>query len=309
MLNYYRAMNNMRRKDIINLVLISVLAVFLIFTGVLLVNNLKINKNTLSPIKKGSINNSGKLGKVGMRFRKDLIKEAAKKQEEINAKRESSVPKNGQDLQQNGEYMPWREKMENGQKKVYLTFDDGPSTNTEAILKILNQYNVKATFFVLGPNAQKYPELLKEEANNGEAIGNHTYSHQINYKETPQDFINDIGKCDGIIKSIVGSDNYIKLIRFPGGSWDSKGRHDKAPFRDAAYKAGYRYVDWNDGTDDAEGYNPQVPVLLNNLKSHTNLNVEVVLMHDAPAKTNTVAALPQVIQYFKSLGYTFDTLK
>lgn len=194
-----------------------------------------------------------------------------------------------------------------GKKVAYLTFDDGPSVNnTPKILEILKTNNIKATFFVIGQSAEQNSELLKREASEGHIIGNHTYSHNMKYVYSdPKNFISDLDKGNNTIKSIIGNDYNLKLIRFPGGSFGPK----LAPYREAATKAGYHYVDWNDLTGDAEHNNVPVDSLISELKKYTTQDHVVILMHDAPAKTTTVQALPQVIEYLKSKGYTFETLK
>ena len=218
---------------------------------------------------------------------------------EIN-KRERIIPNN----QFGGQYTPWTVKRSDGTKIAYLTFDDGPSVNTEKILKILNQNNIKASFFLIGKNAEQHRSLVRKEFADGEMVGNHTYSHQLNYKEGPEIFINDINKCEKVLKFILGPSYNLKLVRFPGGSFGPK----LAPFRNAVANAGYRFIDWNDEIGDADGYNLPVKTLLSNLKKYTFQKTVVILMHDAGAKTTTVKALPQVIKYLKSKGYTFDTL-
>lgn len=195
-----------------------------------------------------------------------------------------------------------------GHKIAYLTFDDGPSVETTpGILKILDQYNIKATFFIVGNMAIINPDLVEKEAKDGQAIGNHTYSH--NYKHiysNTNTFISDVNKCDATLKLIIGNSYNSKLIRFPGGSFGAK----NSPFRMAIKNAGYHYVDWNDLTGDAEGHNITVKKLLDNIKNYTKGKEHVVvLMHDAADKATTVEALPQVIEYLKSQGYSFKTLK
>lgn len=194
-----------------------------------------------------------------------------------------------------------------GKKVAYLTFDDGPSVNnTPKILDILKSNNIKATFFVIGQCAEQNSELLKREKAEGHTIGNHTYSHNMKYVySSPDNFINDLDKGDKVIKSIIGDDYSLKLIRFPGGSFGNR----LASYREAATKAGYHYVDWNDLTGDAEHNLVPVNNLLNELKKYTTQDHVVILMHDAPAKTTTVQALPQVIEFLKSKGYTFEALK
>lgn len=195
-----------------------------------------------------------------------------------------------------------------GHKIAYLTFDDGPSASTTPeILKILDKYNVKATFFIIGDMAIKNPNLVKMEANDGQSIGNHTYSH--NYKliySNTNAFISDVNKCNIVLKSILGNNFNSTLVRFPGGSFGIKLK----PFREAIKSDGYHYIDWNDITGDADGQNIPVDKLLNNLKKYTTGKEHVViLMHDASDKKTTVQALPQAIEYLKSQGYSFSTLK
>lgn len=205
-----------------------------------------------------------------------------------------------------GEYKPWMIKRNDGKKIAYLTFDDGPSiNNTPKVLDILKQNNINATFFLIGKNAEANKDLVKREIEEGNVVGNHTYSHQLNYKEGPENFVQDLDKCDQVIKSILGDNYNLKLVRFPGGSFGPR----LAPFRDAATKAGYHYVNWNDLTGDAEHNNVPVDSLLSEVKKYTNGDTVVILMHDAAAKTTTVQALPQVIEYLKLKGYSFDTLK
>ncbi|NMM62931.1 polysaccharide deacetylase [Clostridium sp. P21] len=224
-------------------------------------------------------------------------KESENKTKNQVSKEEKSVPA--------GAYKPWSAKRTDGKKVAYLTFDDGPSPNTTKILEILNKNNIKATFFLIGQNAERNPELVKKEIAAGNVVGNHTYSHQLNYKEGPQKFVEDLDRGNAAIKSVIGDKYDSKLIRFPGGSFGNR----LAPFRDAVTKAGYHYVDWNDETGDAEHSNVPVEALLSNLKKYTNSDTVVILMHDAGAKVTSVQALPQVIDYLKSKGYTFDTLK
>nr|WP_242663034.1 polysaccharide deacetylase family protein [Clostridium acetobutylicum] len=204
-----------------------------------------------------------------------------------------------------GDFQPWLIKRTDNKKVAYLTFDDGPSNNTKKILSILDANQIKATFFLIGQNAERYPDLVKDEANDGHSIGNHTYSHMISYRETPQQFLDDINHCDSVLKSILGDRYTPKLIRFPGGSFGNRLK----PFKDAVTSAGFRFVDWNDMNGDAEHPYVSTQQLIQNIKRYTgNQQTVVILMHDAPAKTTTVEALPTIIDYLKSLGYSFDKI-
>lgn len=189
-------------------------------------------------------------------------------------------------------------------KVAYLTFDDGPSTAvTPKILDILKQENVQATFFVIGSMCEENPELLKREKAEGHSVGNHTYSHEYNIVySSPENFIKDIKKSEDIITKIIGSHD-TSLIRFPGGSF---GRHS---YKDAVSKAGYRYIDWNCLTGDAEVSRASVDrLLLRFNETIGNQDKLIILMHDAPYKTTTPEALPQIIKILKDKGYTFKGL-
>lgn len=225
-----------------------------------------------------------------------------KNYEDTMNKRESVI--NEENKNEPGTFDPYKS---DGKKVAYLTFDDGPSpNNTPKILDILKMNNIKATFFLIGQCAEQNSELVRREVSEGHTVGNHTYSHNMRYiYSNPATFVSDLDKGDRTIKSIIGDDYNLKLIRFPGGSFGTR----LQPFREAAKKAGYHYVDWNDLTGDAEHNNVPVDNLLNELKKYTTQEHVVILMHDAPAKVTTVQALPQVIEYLKSKGYAFGTLK
>jgi peptidoglycan-N-acetylglucosamine deacetylase len=195
-----------------------------------------------------------------------------------------------------------------GKKIAYLTFDDGPSSsNTPKILDILKKNNIKATFFVIGNLAEENKALIVREHADGNAIGNHTYSHVYNrIYASPTAFFNEIKKGENVIKSILGDSYKSKLIRFPGGSFGLKLK----PFRDEILKDGYHFVDWNALDGDAEGTNISPAKLFLRFKETVGTQPHVVvLMHDAYAKNTTVEILPQIIQYLKAQGYTFSTLK
>lgn len=234
----------------------------------------------------------------------DLKGTEKKTSDEVMNKRESVVSNDNKNNSSSGGFDPYQA---DGKKVAYLTFDDGPSTNnTPKILDILKKYDVKATFFVIGQCAEQNSDLIKREVSEGHVIGNHTYSHNMKHiYSDPAVFVSDLDKGDKVLKSIIGNDYNLKLVRFPGGSFGPKLAH----FREAAKKSGYHYIDWNDLTGDAEHNSVPVNSLLDELKRYTVHDHVVILMHDAPAKNTTVEALPQVIEYLKSQGYSFETLK
>lgn len=213
----------------------------------------------------------------------------------------------------------WNYLREDGKKIAYLTFDDGPSTEvTGQILETLKENNVKATFFILGSNVEKsdkQKELLKEMVMEGHAIGNHGYCHDYSvlYPGRVADttaFMNDMKKSEDVMKSVLGDDFSTKVIRFPGGhmSWNTKSLD---PILE---QEGYSYIDWNTLNGDAESNGRTTEQLISRLQGSVsdlagNDDVLVILMHDTNAKEATAQSLQETINYLKSLGYEFRTLK
>lgn len=187
-----------------------------------------------------------------------------------------------------------------GQNVAYLTFDDGPSPNTPEILDILKKDNIKATFFIIGKNAEIYPKFLIREKNEGHVIAMHSYSHQpaIIYKN-PEAYLKDLQECSDAMSSVLKPDDYDKwLIRFPEGSFAVK---NKPRFREAIAAAGYYYVDWNAYDGDADHFQMATPqYLMNELaKSVGNQHHVVILMHDAATKKIYSRYITTIYRLFK----------
>ncbi|BDR66351.1 polysaccharide deacetylase [Clostridium tetani] len=196
-------------------------------------------------------------------------------------------------------------KNEDKKKIAFLTFDDGPSEYTPQILDILKKYNIKSTFFVLGTSVDSYSQYLKREVEEGHAIGNHTYNHNIKYfgNYTPQSFVQDVKKCDDSIRRVLGQDFKTNLVRFPGGSFNHKS------YENELLKAGFKHIDWNIENGDARRLNVPKEELLNNVKRDmANHNHLVILMHDSATKKTTVESLPELIEHLKSQGFEFGII-
>lgn len=210
----------------------------------------------------------------------------------------------------------WNFNREDDKKIAYLTFDDGPSKHsTEEILDILKENDIKATFFTLGSsidNNDKAKKILKRIAKEGHAIGSHGYSHNysILYPNRNVDLkavISDFKKNDDILKDMLGKDFSTRLIRLPGGhsSWNGTGALDEV-----LKEKGIWQVDWNALNGDAEGKDFPKEVLLNKLKETVGeQDVVIILMHDTDYKKGTVEYLQSAIDYLKSEGFEFRTLK
>ncbi|MDQ6422574.1 polysaccharide deacetylase family protein [Paenibacillus sp. LHD-117] len=188
-------------------------------------------------------------------------------------------------------------------KVVYLTFDDGPSQHTPAVLDILKKAGVHATFFLLGEQVERHPDIVRRIANEGHAIGNHTYNHV--YKELYGSFKNFAGqimKTDDAIHNAVGIRT--TLVRAPGGTYAN---FDKGYF-DAMRAAGYRVHDWNVDSGDSKRLGVPASEIIANVRGSKLADTLNVLMHDSGGHEETVKALPAIIDYYKKLGYSFKTL-
>jgi len=197
------------------------------------------------------------------------------------------------------------------EKIAYLTFDDGPtSTVTPKILDILKDYQIKATFFLLGSNAEKHPELVKRIYNEGHTIGNHSYSHNNAKLYASKDaFLEEIQKTDKIIGNILGIENYSShIFRFPNGSTAKAYLQEKQKATEWLDEIGYDYIDWNALNKDSERkYSNQV--LIENLKqSAKGKGTLVVLMHDTGDVNKTYDILADSINFLLTEGYTFRPL-
>ena len=193
-------------------------------------------------------------------------------------------------------------------KRVFLTFDDGPSNNTHEILDILKQYNIKATFFVLGSQVQVFPETTNRIYNEGHYIANHGYSHKYSsIYQSPEQVLNEYNQCNEVVAKTINVPEYNShLFRFPGGSVGGKYADLKKQAITLLDQNNILHIDWNSLTGDSEKANPTEEYLMDNLQKTTEgKNNLVVLMHDAQAKHITVETLPKVIEYLQQQGYTF----
>ena len=185
----------------------------------------------------------------------------------------------------------WRK--DKNKKVIYLTFDDGPTEElTHWILKTLDDFGVKATFFCIGNNAEKHPEIVDEIRQNGHSVGIHGYEHRRGLYKEGDAFFSDIEKSKNIIKS--------NLFRPPHGNiTPSQAKKLK--------NLGYNVVLWDVITRD---YNPSLSEekVLDIAKKYTR-NGSIVVFHDSrKAFKNMKYAFPKAVKYWLDNGYTFETL-
>ena len=197
-------------------------------------------------------------------------------------------------------------RLNNNNGVIYLTFDDGPSSNTSKILDILKSENIKATFFVVNYGSS-YDLLVQRIVNEGHTIALHSYTHD--YKiiyASEESYFNDLITLKNKVKNTTGIDSTI--IRFPGGSSNTISSFNKGIMSrlvNAVKEQGYHYFDWNVDSRDAGVAKNSTEVYNNVMKGLIPNRSNVVLMHDLGYNVKTVEALKSIIEDSKNKGYSF----
>ena len=192
-------------------------------------------------------------------------------------------------------------------KKVYLTFDDGPSRVTDDILDILDRYNVKATFFVLGANVDAKPELVKRAYDSGHFIASHGYTHKYSQiYESQENVLAEYNQSVEAIRRAIGVPTYNPhLFRYPGGSSGGKYNSVKQQSINLLKQNNITYTNWNCLTGDSAGSTTIEDMWRELNDSAAGDDNLVILMHDAGDKDVTVEFLPQLIEKYLAEGYEF----
>lgn len=178
-------------------------------------------------------------------------------------------------------------------KRIALTFDDGPHpVCTPQLLDGLKARGVKASFFITGQNAEKYPELVERMQREGHLIGNHTYSHIQLTKQNREQFREELVKTNGIIREITGEDPV--FVRPPYGSWDKKFEEELNMFP----------VLWT--IDPLDWCTKDAGNVARRVISKAKENA-VILMHDE--YDSTVQAALSVVDALQGEGYEFVTVE
>lgn len=194
-------------------------------------------------------------------------------------------------------------------KRVFLTFDDGPSqTVTPKVLDTLKSENIKATFFLLGSRVELEPDIVKREYEEGHYLASHGYSHVYSQiYASPQSVLDEYNKCISAIRNAIGQPEYNPhLFRYPGGYWGGKYASVKKEALQLLEQNDILHIDWNALTSDAAGAKTTEEFISELDKTVPKHNSVVVLMHDAGNKTATANALPTIIRYFRDQGFEFE---
>ena len=181
----------------------------------------------------------------------------------------------------------------NEEKKIYLTFDDGPTPEvTEWVLILLEKYKIKATFFCLGCNIEKHPIIFNQIKQDGHTIGNHSYHHLNGWQADDEDYIRNIGKCNDLIQS--------KLFRPPYGR--IKKSQAEILIKD------YKVIMWDVLSGD---FDPKTSPekCYKNVVKHTKSGSVIVFHDSAKAFKNLQYTLPKAIDFLLKEGFVFDVVK
>ena len=185
--------------------------------------------------------------------------------------------------------------------EVFLTFDDGPIPDlTPWVLDFLKERNVKASFFLVGENALRNPELVERMVNEGHSIGNHTHNHLNGFKSKLTDYIVNIEKCQKVLEPFIQKTDKPLLFRPPYGRISPR---EVIKVR----KMGFRIIMWDILSKDYDkGISPETCIknVVNNLSSGS-----VIVMHDnVKAEYNLKKSLPGIVDGIIKKGFTFGTL-
>jgi peptidoglycan/xylan/chitin deacetylase (PgdA/CDA1 family) len=175
---------------------------------------------------------------------------------------------------------------------IYLTFDDGPIPElTPWVLNILKHYQITATFFCVGENIDKNPEIFKRILDEGHQVGNHTYNHLKGWQTKDQDYLTNVAKCQALTQT--------NLFRAPYGRISRKQYN--------VLVKEYTMVFWDVLSYDYDKLTSPEKCLQNSIK-HTQHGSIIVFHDNIKAQKNIKFALPQYIDYFLKLNYTFASL-
>ncbi|MGN0412138.1 MAG: polysaccharide deacetylase family protein [Lachnospiraceae bacterium] len=195
-------------------------------------------------------------------------------------------------------------EMDDRLRKVYLTFDDGPSEETDRILDILDEYQVKATFFVTGKPDDKYGDVYRRIVADGHTLGMHSFSH--NYSRiyaSEEAFREDVEQLRDYLYQETGVESF--FYRFPGGSSNTVSRTSIQQLITYLNKQNIVYFDWNVSAGDATSEYVSSERITSRVISQVGEYKEaVVLMHDSSDKKSTVEALPMIIEGIQEMENT-----
>jgi peptidoglycan/xylan/chitin deacetylase (PgdA/CDA1 family) len=188
----------------------------------------------------------------------------------------------------------------NTENSIYLTFDDGPTPEiTERVLEILDNHHIKATFFCIGDNVRKHPEIVQKIISKQHSLGNHTYSHLKGWKTSTKSYISNTEACEIKLNSLFKIRNS-KLFRPPYGKitpWQSY----------KLRKLGYKIIMWDVLSKDYDASISAEKCYENVIKNVSSGSI--IVFHDSnKAKENILNSLEKAIETLKNKGFNFEKI-
>lgn len=224
-------------------------------------------------------------------------------QSEADKEKETAKAKEAEPVPTAQSVTPAAVQTNESKKKVYLTFDDGPSTETEKILDILKENQVKATFFVTGKEDTYSKKMYQRIVKEGHTLAMHSYSHLYDDIYSSADaFAKDVDLLVDLLKKETGVTP--TFYRFPGGSNSQMIRIPFHDLTDVLEQRNIVYMDWNVLSPDGKsGKTTKKKVIKGIMTDTEHFDTAVILMYDSPEKPLTVKALPELIQKMKKANY------
>tara|TARA_B100000900_G_scaffold408081_1_gene421774 strand:- start:9540 stop:10154 length:615 start_codon:yes stop_codon:yes gene_type:complete len=183
-------------------------------------------------------------------------------------------------------------KIDTDEKVIYLTFDDGPHPIiTPWIIDLMNQYNAKGTFFLIGDSVRRNPDLYQLYKNNGHKVGNHTYRHVKGWQSRKKKYLKEIAQCAKFVKS--------SLFRPPYGQINLQGIRE--------IKKQYKVVMWDVLSWDFDTETTS-EICLSNVINYSKEGSIVLFHENEKSMKNIMYALPKVLDHFTKLGYKFKAI-
>jgi len=295
------------KKIILSIVLVSILSILSVGCTTVGAVNLPINlnddENQVENINSDKIKNidGNKIGDKEVNVEPN-VDEKTNNNEKTNDEAKQSDNKNNIESDNKPDIIEGKIHYtgDSSQKLVALTFDDGPeSIYTSRILEILDEYHMKATFFVIGQSAEKYPEVLKDIHQRGHEIGNHSWSHKYFPKLSQNAIEKEIIMTENVIIEILGE--YSPIFRPPYGALNKQGR-------ELINSLGYNVVNWSVDTKDWAGTSGDQ--MMKYVRDQLTPG-GIVLMHNggnSKSVENLVDILPTIIEWIIEQGYEFVTV-
>lgn len=272
------------KKIIVTVVLAAILipTAVSVFLGI----RLAITVNRLEAAKAEQAQMQDRLDKLEAEL--DSLKESIALQTREDAKEDDTVlesENSGQDVM-----------TQDGIKRVYLTFDDGPSANTAAILDLLAEYQVKATFFVVGDTSEEGKQLYQRIVSEGHSIGIHSYSHKYGEIYASEEaFFEDFYLLSDYLYDVTGVRP--DICRLPGGSSNTVSHIDMSNVVNELNAQGISCYDWNISGGDADGHDLTAEEIAENVLTGVDrFQTSIVLLHDGKDKSVTVEALRMILE-------------